>query len=233
MQDRRVAGIFSLMLEFHGCRSLPASKKESWPALVQLLTKKGGMILRYPRGKPHPSPETARETWGLGFEHRKLAPDSYDFLDSRTVGSAMLGFYHDFSTVQFGQATFRRTPAEKDAIAEGLLDLGMFLYAALKPQYGWVDMPKKKYLPGGKDICEFRVRSFFWANWFGPAMVEKFDRRFLMKVPAFRAQELENGGIVVVATPTYCEWWLEAKSEAVKYLGSIFPRLKQAGRTKR
>jgi hypothetical protein len=233
MQDRRVAGIFSLMVEFMGCRSLPDGKKEGWPALLKLLRKQKGTILRYPRGKPHPNPERARETWGLGYEQSKLAPDSYDFLDSRTVGRAMLGYYHDFNTVQFSQATFRRTPVEKDAIAEGLLDLGMFFYTALRPQYGWVDMPKDKYLPGGKDISEFRVRSFFWANWFGPAFVEKIGRSFLMKVPAYRVQELEDGGIVVVATPTYCEWWLEAKNEAVEYLRSKLPRLKQAGRTKR
>lgn len=233
MQDRRFAGIDSLMMEYFGCRSLPEGKKNGWPALVKLLQKQNGTILRYPRGKPHPNPERARETWGLGYEHKKLALESYDFLDSRTIGRAMLGYYHDFSNVQFSQATFRRTPAEKDAIADGLLDLGMLLYAVLKPQYGWVDLPKRKYLPGGKDISEFRVRSFFWANWFGPAMVEKFGRGFLMKVPAFRVQELEDGGIVVVAMPTYCEWWLEGKSEAVEYLRSKFPKLKQAGRTKR
>ena len=166
MKRRKVA-ISSLLLQMTDCRSLPRCDSESWPLLVRLLQKHQGVILRSPSGEPHPNPEQSAEKWGLGFEHKKLAPDSYDFLHGRSVARAGLSYEQSSSTVHFGQAAFRCTPQQIDDMAIGLLDLALLLYHGLQPEYAWIDSPDDEFWPSHCALCESRIESLFWANFLG------------------------------------------------------------------
>ena len=81
-----------------------------------------------------------------------------------------------------------------ESYAHNLLDLALWLYPQLNPGFGWVDENESEGRHAEETVAT-KLEVIGWANFFGPTYVEKFGRDFLMGLPGFRVEELDDGGI--------------------------------------
>jgi hypothetical protein len=93
--------------------------------------------------------------------------------------------------------------------------------------YGWIDERGTEVVFGSKGIAEGRLRSLYWANFFGPAYVERCGRDFLMAVPGGKTEQLDDGGILYLTTERYEDWWRGERPDALRYLRKRFPNMKR------
>ncbi|MFQ6039871.1 MAG: hypothetical protein ACE5PV_03360 [Candidatus Poribacteria bacterium] len=47
------------------------------------------------------------------------------------------------------------------------------------------------------------MRKLMWANFYGPEYVRKYGREFLLNAPGWRKEELDDGGIAYIISPSY------------------------------
>ena len=91
-----------------------------------------------------------------------------------------------------------------------LLNLGKRIYYALSPIEGYADIDI--------DIIKRNSKiSIYWGNFFTPQIVERIGRKKLVSSPAWRMENLEDGGILLILTsnPIIIE---KAKAEVEKHL---------------
>lgn len=75
-----------------------------------------------------------------------------------------------------------------------------------KPIYGIVDTYSNTsiaclYRPHDEDILNLKIEpNFYWLNFFGPELIEKFGKEKLLSTPAYRVEELDDG-ILIIVTP--------------------------------
>jgi hypothetical protein len=111
-----------------------------------------------------------------------------------------------------------------DAIATGLLALATHLYPHLRSEYGWVDEGGWN-APQGKALASPDPKYLFWANFFGPDRVKAMGRDFLKAAPGWVSVDLEDGGILHVATESYQEWWNNDQPELLAYFRRKYPKV--------
>ena len=117
-----------------------------------------------------------------------------------------------------------RIGTDLDGVATGLLALALHFYPCLRPIYGWVDEWGWN-LPEGKALAAHRPRYLFWANFFGPEYVKAVGRDFLKGAPGWASVDLEDGGILHVATESYQAWWENDQPELLAYFRQQFPKV--------
>lgn len=86
--------------------------------------------------------------------------------------------------------------------AQKLLLLVKALYHASQPKFAWIERCHSRGYTTQKDIENLHLPHIYWANFFGPEYVEKLDRKFLVNAPGWKIEELEDGGILYVLTPS-------------------------------
>jgi hypothetical protein len=138
-------------------------------------------------------------------------------------GQATLSFILDDLLVRIHQSASFPDLRQVDPVALGLLDLGRRLYPDFRPRYAWIDESSGNE-PETEEIKATRLQYIFWANFWGPAYVERYGRDFLRGAPGWRVEDLEDGGILYVTTASYVEWWLMARLE---HLDPQRPRLRK------
>jgi hypothetical protein len=113
-----------------------------------------------------------------------------------------------------------------DPEAQAQAGFAELLYPHLRPKYGWIDEPSGN-LPSAKSIAATRREYIFWANFFGPEYVERYGRDFLLNAPGWKVEQLDDGGILYVATESYMQWWSQEQPEIVKYFQAKVPKIQQ------
>lgn len=77
------------------------------------------------------------------------------------------------------------------------LDIGKSLYEVLRPTFGWIDFDYGLRTTH-EDIEALELPVVYWANFFGPAYVDKIGRDKILTAPAWTIEELADGGLLYV-----------------------------------
>lgn len=105
---------------------------------------------------------------------------------------------------------------------EIVIELSKKLYAYLSPIYGfgeygvgWREIPSKE------DILSGNVMRFCWTNFVPNNLVEKMGRKKLLSAPAWKVEELNDGGVLLVLAqnPLNINEVESKKIELMKYFG--------------
>ena len=86
--------------------------------------------------------------------------------------------------------------------AQALLKLAFNLYFILQPVFCWIDGVGYD-TPNEKEIATLSLRKIMWANFYGPEYVRKYGREFLLNAPGWKKEELNDGGIAYILSPSY------------------------------
>ena len=86
--------------------------------------------------------------------------------------------------------------------AQALLKLAFNLYFILQPVFCWIDGVGYD-TPNEKEITTLNLRKIMWANFYGPEYVRKYGREFLLNAPGWKKEELNDGGIAYIISPSY------------------------------
>jgi hypothetical protein len=190
--------------------------------LIRVIHQHGGKFLKLNRREVEPHPLEDLVDLFVPIEHPLLQPDT--MTDPKGgKGQASLSFVPESLSVGISQDVSFPDLSQVDPVARGLLAFGRRLYPDLRPIYRWIDEPSGN-IPETSEIASTRLRYIFWANFWGPAYVERYGRDFLRGAPGWRVEDLEDGGILYVTTASYVEWWLMARLE---HLDPERPRLRK------
>jgi hypothetical protein len=234
MEDFRVA------FRFHECRSLKGL--EDVVSLAQMLPGYG-FLPAEPPNDPKPSHDVealVRRQWKpkptfrpeKPFDSRPQYEVFFRIIPVRSpevLSTFSCKFYSlEHSTVELGgfvDIEPQGRSSDLELYAQNLLELAQSLYLQLSPIFGWVDEDEAT----GRWIREalaVKLKVIGWANFFGPAYVEKFGRKFLMGLPGWKVKELEDGGVFHQLTPSI----LASDEEDVQQLqDQVIAYCRQAG----
>lgn len=121
--------------------------------------------------------------WDEAANSRSRMPGRYVRL--ATDGTAM------FSQGKYGAAKH----------CERLLGIAELLYRACRPSFGWIERDLLKGYTTKKHIAALEIPHIYWANFFGPAYLEKYGRSHFEAAPGLRCQFLDDGGCLYVLSP--------------------------------
>jgi hypothetical protein len=239
MMDQRTFEL--LKLEFRVCSRLSLKVREGARGLLRILRSLGGVIRTVKIGPPHPDPEKEIDEQGnvivpTGLEHELLEKDwqtlafqaRTDFpyrLEKNCKGIGSFGYVHEGQLFDLWQSGDETLHQNLDAVAKAQVAFGRLLYSHLRPKYGRID-------EGGYDkpsdmaIARTELKYLFWANFFGPAFVEKYGKKFLLGAPGWVKEELDDGGILYVATESYFQWWSDPPREPFDYFRRQVPEIR-------
>jgi len=92
---------------------------------------------------------------------------------------------------------FWRTEYNPARYSRFFLDIGKRLYEILRPTFGWSDFDYGLRTTH-EDIEALQLPVIYWANFFGPAYVDKIGRDKILSAPVWRIEELPDGGLLYV-----------------------------------
>lgn len=107
----------------------------------------------------------------------------------------------------YASATTLQTPLfnyseyRPEHYARLLIEFGRTLYGAVLPDFGWIDVTEPAGYTWFDDVRQRAIPHFYWANFFGPVYTEKWGKKAMLTAPAWLAQELEDGGVLLVLSP--------------------------------
>jgi len=93
----------------------------------------------------------------------------------------------------------------REKVVQLLLEIGRVIYRSLKPAYSFVDAAPSFSRLQGEPILARQLEAICWANFFGLPYVECYGKDFLMKAPAWKAEELEDGGVFLQLGPEFTD----------------------------
>ena len=117
---------------------------------------------------------------------------------SEVLSTFRCSFYSlEYSTVSLGGLVdfeFQDHLSDLELYAQELLRMALRLYPQLSPSFGWVDESggNNGYI---KEAVAVKFQVIGWINFFGPPFVKKYGREFLMGLPGWKVEELDDGGI--------------------------------------
>ena len=84
-----------------------------------------------------------------------------------------------------------------------LLEVGKRLYDAFAPAFGCIDyeLMEGSTLHTDEDIEACQLRHLYWANFFGPDLLEGLGRDRVLNAPTWRTVELNDGGLLYLLSP--------------------------------
>lgn len=203
---RRIFGDFAL--EFVDCSQLSPEPVQAAQQSITLVQRLRGTFLY--AGKPDPNPleriDTRGDVWPTHLRHELLRTGS--------AFGASFAFLQDERDVSVGCDISFTDPHRVDDTATGFLLFGELIHADLGPTYGWIDEVGTR-LHSTRDISARKLEYIFWANFFGPAYVERYGRDFLLGAPGWRVEELDDGGILYVLSPSFVDLWQVVREREV------------------
>ena len=110
-------------------------------------------------------------------------------------------------------------------MATGLLSFASKIFPIFTPSYGWVDEWGWN-LPEGKALRAKFPQYLFWANFFGPEMVHAIGETVIREAPGWCVVDLEDGGLLYVATESYRQWWENDQTEILAHFRTWMPRIR-------
>lgn len=109
--------------------------------------------------------------------------------------------------------------------ADRLLELSKACYHTLKPLYAFAET-MNSFVPR-EDVDAYHITRICWAQFFGSAFVQNFGRNMLTNAPAWRNENLGDGGLLyVLAVAPYVyrgggQCWQQAREYFTPYAQSI------------
>jgi hypothetical protein len=97
-------------------------------------------------------------------------------------------------------ASFWRREYNNLQYCSRFLTIATKLYEVLHPTFGWVDL-YHGWTTTHEDIEAMQLRYLYWANFFGPRLVEKIGRERIQTAPAWRVEQLDDGGLLYLLAP--------------------------------
>lgn len=159
--------------------------------------------------------EEAAENMPLAYKFKNLtwtSVDEYSHLiltfkfgwaltPEGTVADALIYVYTDETRL------FTRKILNPEHHSQRFLHLGERLYRMARPRYGWIERlpywrPETAGYTTEDDIRKLELPHVYWANFFGPAFVTRLGKDFLMQAPRWKCEELDDGGLLYVLTPS-------------------------------
>lgn len=202
----RVFGDFAL--EFVDCSALSPIPVEAAKESVTVVQLVGGTFLY--AGEPDPDPwqriDSQGNIWPIDLKHESLHTGS-----AFGATFAFLGDERDLSVgcdISFADAR------KVDDAATSFLQFAQLIYPHLEPAYGWIDEVGTR-LHRTRDVPSRKLEYIFWANFFGPPYVERYGRDFLLGAPGWRVEELRDGGILYVLSPSFVNLWQVVREKEV------------------
>ena len=165
---------------------------------------------------------------GLGFEPTNLA--SYaalrgDFGFAPITREVPIGAYRKKNpiikvpagkvviSIGFNPTDFRHDFENRNQVMVAILDAMIKVYYFLSPDFG---KGGNSYAFGSVDG---NLRDYlFPINFFGPKEVERIGRRRILAAPAYKVEELKDGGILLLISPNPFEFQVDPKKVA-EFLG--------------
>lgn len=123
--------------------------------------------------------------------------------------------------------------------SQGFLDLAKRLYQTVQPRFGWIERlsfwnPEKAGYTTWQDVEKLQLPHVYWANFFGPAYVNKLGKEFLMQAPGWKVEELDDGGLVyALSTSVAGRSPVAFVREVQSYFGVQHVRRRPSNRRKR
>ena len=199
---RRIFGMFAI--EFYHCTRLPL--QSGTEALISLVQQLSGTFLY--AGKPDPD-ASRRFDDGTGLWPTEIRHAAFSGSERPS-----LGFVQDGRSVSVGCDISYVDPRRVDRATSSFLEFAELIYPHLGPEYGWLDEVGER-LHREQDIPGRKIAYLFWANFFGPPYVERYGRDFLLGAPGWRVEELSDGGILYVLSPSFVNLWQVVKEKEV------------------
>lgn len=99
-------------------------------------------------------------------------------------------------------AMFTQRQWNPEGNAQRLLELATVIYNTIHPRFAWIERCHWKGYTTPEDVDNLLIPHVYWANFFSPAYVHKYGESFLMDAPGWSKEQLEDGGILYVLTPS-------------------------------
>lgn len=214
------------------CSSLPQDGPAALEAIKRLRSC-GATMLTLPYGFVEKKPEKRIDSKGniivgLGVEHPALAKGCYHYQKTlaplREHGTGYFCFIHSDRWFTFTQDLKENDPSHWDEIAARLLPFLRMIYPHLRPRFGWID--ESGYLEVHHVLVKNQPRLLFWANLFGPDLVQQLGKDFLLRAPGWKKEELDDGGILYVVESKYHEWYANPSKQALRYFQKKIPEIR-------
>jgi hypothetical protein len=217
-----------LTLAFYGCSRLGNRRSRCARKLIDCLRDLGASFLTLKNGLPHPCPYDDIDADGdiitiPGISHASLRRDQFSRTKSGP-GSAEFGFIFESRCVTLGQSIPDGKSKNGDEVARSLVEIGQELWEALSPNYGYAAEPgdNEPYLRTCRNMPLTHV---FWANFFGPELVQRLGKSFLLRAPAWRSECIAGGGVICIATKSYAAWCRKPPKRLVEYFKQRHPNI--------
>jgi len=151
----------------------------------------------------HPDLTLANEKRQLALDARNQSGDFEVrlYLSWGDPGSGESHIAH-VRAVNYQTALFTRAESDPEHYSRVFLDLGMILYEAILPDFGWLDICEPAGFTWYDDIEALRVPHLYWASFFGPSYVNKLGRERLLTAPVWSVEALADGGLLCVLSPS-------------------------------
>lgn len=153
----------------------------------------------------------------------------YINLESRRVGIDIPHITLSFDAVYFKEDEDENSPHFYKTNVNKTIELSKELYKSTNPAFvgGEADNPDEYTpMPTKGELDKGIIKDILWFNIFPPKFVRKIGREKLLSAPAWKVEELDDGGILLVLTehPFYSFAFdvhehKEKKDEVEKYLG--------------
>jgi hypothetical protein len=115
--------------------------------------------------------------------------------------------------VNFQTALFNGPDA---AVHSGrLLHMGMVLYDAVRPDFGWTDLSDPAGYTWFDHIDKLAIPYLYWANFLSPSYVQRIGRGVLLSAPSWQTRELSDGGLLLVLSPAVGQMGTSLSKEAI------------------
>jgi hypothetical protein len=114
---------------------------------------------------------------------------------------------HYIRTINNNEPYFWDPDKDPERYARFYLDIGKGLYTILQPTFGWIEWDLEWLPTKHEDIENLRLPALYWANFFGPPYVRQLGREKILKAPAWRIEELPDGGLlyILASSPGWCK----------------------------
>jgi hypothetical protein len=207
---------------------------------TELFRQLGGVFLDLGSLQPHPDPvemihEDGSIIGGLYLQHHTLVADvetalwrSWKNLPSGSPHAwGNFGYFPSSRSVCLGQDAdpTNELGVKPDLVALGLLKFLLFGKDHLRPRYGWVDEMGDN-APSQESIDQHRLEYLFWANLFGPELTRALGRDLFDGLPGGTVVDLDNGGILYLATESFLDWRENEHPEILAPFRRRFPRIR-------
>lgn len=226
-----------LNMRLYDCGSLP-EKARSGVQLLEILRSSGAKLLNTDYGFDEKNTEKWITEEGntyipRGLEHALLGKGAYHYqktlAPTREHGTGGFSYIHADRGRVLRQFTLDQTLKEKNPghwndIARRQLDFVRMMYRHLRPRFGWIDEFGDSETTNR--LIQGRPRVLFWANIYGPDLVQQLGKTFLLKAPGWKKDELDDGGILYVVESEYHEWHANPSKEALRYFQKKIPQMR-------